>query len=96
MYFNDLLKSLRVGAKLSRSETVALLKANGVRTSTATLTRMENTRENKPLELILALLNIYHDRGSIKPGAIETAFLCRSSFNLNDRRRRYIAANLSL
>jgi len=56
---------------------------------------MENTRDNKPLELILALLNIYHDRGSIKPGAIETAFLCRSSFNLNDRRRRYIAANLS-
>jgi hypothetical protein len=47
------------------------------------------------MDLVLALLNLYHSRAPIRPGSIETALLARASREtLNDRRRRWIANNL--
>lgn len=94
MSFNFLLKALRDSANLSRQRTVAQLRRQGVRTSVATLRRLENG-DNRSLDLVLALLNLYHSRAPIRPGIIETAFMGHNRrLTFNDRRRRFIAANL--
>ena len=94
MSFGGLLKALRENAKLSRAATVTLLRKQGIRTSVASLERLEYG-QTRALELVIALIRLYHSRVPIRPGVIETAFMSGvENQSFNDRQRRFIAAKL--